>query len=49
VQEGEAPQRRGRKRPDAAGVEPYGEEATVGSARIPEASLTHNERGNRRH
>jgi len=49
MQEGEGPQRGGRNRPDAAGVERYGEEATVGGARIPEASLTHNERGNRRH
>jgi hypothetical protein len=48
MQEGEAPQRGGRKRPDAAGVERYGQEATVGSARIPEASLTQNERRNRR-
>jgi hypothetical protein len=49
MEEGEAPQRGGRKRPDAAGVERYGQEATVSSARIPEASLTQNERRNRRH
>ncbi|MFZ1094904.1 MAG: hypothetical protein WAN75_37765, partial [Xanthobacteraceae bacterium] len=49
MEEGEAPQRGGRKRPDAAGVERYGQEATVSNARIPEASLTQNERRNRRH